>query len=205
MPSPCLPVAAVVLAAGTASRMGRLKQLLPYRGGTFVQHAVRQALEARFDPVIVVVGAGAEAVQAAIAPEPVHVVHNEGWQRGMGSSVSAGVRRIQEEGFASAAVAITLADQPLVTGEHLRAMRQEIYLSGAAVVAAEYNGMLGVPAIFARKLMGELINLPPEAGARHLLRRPELQVKAFPLPEAAMDIDTPEDLQILLTGSAASS
>ena len=184
--------------------MGKLKQLLPYRGRTFVQHAIRQALEAQFDPVIVVVGAEAEAVRSAIAGERVHIVHNEQWRSGMGSSVSAGVKRIQEEGFESAAVAITLADQPLVIAEHLRAMRRQVHLSGAAIIAAQYNDTLGVPAIFARKIFGMLLHLPPEAGARHLLRQPGLQLKAFPLPEAAMDIDTPDDLEALLSGAASS-
>ncbi len=201
MSSVCLPVAAIVLAAGAATRMGRLKQLLPYRDRTFVQHAIRQVLEAQFDPIIVVVGAGAETVQAAIAQERVHVVYNEYWQSGMGSSVSAGIRHIQEEGFDSAAAAITLADQPLVTAEHLRTMRKEVHRGGVPIVAAQYNGTLGVPAIFARKLFGALANLPLEAGAKHLLRQPGLQVKAFPLPEAAMDIDTPDDLEALSSGA----
>ena len=162
-----------------------------------MQHAIAQALEAQFDPVVVVVGAEAEAVRAVIAKERVHVVHNDRWESGMGSSVSAGVKRIGQEGFESAAIAITLADQPLVMAEHLRAMRRQVHLSGAAVIAAQYNDTLGVPAVFARKMFGTLLNLPPEAGARHLLRQPGLQVQAFPLPEAAMDIDTPDDLQRL--------
>ncbi len=185
--------------------MGKLKQLLPYRGKTFVQHAVAQALEARFDPVVVVVGAEAEAVRAVIAKERVHIVHNQDWLSGMGSSISAGVKRMQQEGFESAAVAITLADQPLVTAEHLLAMRRQVHVSGAAVIAAQYNDTLGVPAIFARRMFGALLNLPPEAGARHLLRQPGLRVKAFPLPEAATDIDTPEDWNALLSGKNATS
>lgn len=201
----CLPVAAVVLAAGAASRMGRLKQLLPYKGRTFVQRAITQAIEAHFDPVVVVVGAEADAVRAAIAKEPVHVVGNEDWRSGMGSSVSAGVKRIQQEGFESAAIAIMLADQPLVTAAHLQAMRSQVYLSGAAIIAAQYNNTLGVPAIFARKLFGVLLTLPPEAGARHLFRQPGVRVKEFPLPEAAMDIDTPEDFEALLAGSDSTS
>jgi molybdenum cofactor cytidylyltransferase len=198
-------VAAVVLAAGAATRMGKLKQLLPYRNRTFVQHAIEQAMEARFDPVLVVVGAEADAVRAAIAKERVHIVHNDHWRSGMGSSISAGVKRIRQEGFESAAVAITLADQPLVTAEHLRAMRRQVHLSGAAIIAAQYNDTLGVPAIFSRKMFGMLLHLPPEAGARHVLRQPGVPVKAFPLPEAAMDIDTPDDLEALLSGGAIHS
>jgi molybdenum cofactor cytidylyltransferase len=84
-------------------------------------------------------------------------------------------------------------------------MRRQVHLSGAAIIAAQYNDTLGVPAIFARKMFGTLLNLPPEAGARHLLRQPGLSVKAFPLPEAAIDIDTPEDLEALLSGGSIST
>jgi CTP:molybdopterin cytidylyltransferase MocA len=64
-------------------------------------------------------------------------------------------------------------------------------------VAAQYNGGLGVPAFFKRELFAALATLPPEAGARRLLRDSGLQVSAYPLPEAAIDIDTPEDYRRL--------
>lgn len=189
----CLPAAAIVLAAGAARRMGTLKQLLPYKGRPLVRHAARQAIEAGFSPVIVVAGAQADEIRAAIASEPVEIVENGHWATGMGSSLSAGVRHLLEMETDVAAVAVLLADQPLVSSEHLRSMRNRLHLVSAPVIAAEYNGTVGVPALFRRSLLAQLSALPPEMGARALLRDPSLAVDAFPLPEAASDIDTPDD------------
>lgn len=193
----CLPVAAIVLAAGAATRMGQLKQLLPYRGRTLIQHAVDQALQARFDPVLVVVGSESAAVRSSVASRKSVIVENAYWQSGMGSSISAGVRWLQQEGTEAAAIAILLADQPLVTAGHLEEMRTLLHLTAADAISAEYNGTLGVPALFKRRLFTTLANLPPAAGARHLLRQPGLHIEPFPLPEAAMDIDTPTDYESL--------
>jgi molybdenum cofactor cytidylyltransferase len=193
----CLPVAAVILAAGAATRMGRLKQLLPYRGRTLVQHAVDQAIQALFHPVVVVVGAESAAVRSAIASQKSVVVENSYWQSGMGSSISAGVRWLQGEQTEAAAIAILLADQPLVTAEHFTEMRNRLHQVSADAVAAEYSGTLGVPALFKRSLFMALSQLPPTAGARQLLRQTGLKAEPFPLPEAAFDIDTPTDYESL--------
>jgi len=188
-------VAAIVLAAGAATRMGRLKQLLPYRGRTLVEHSIRQAMDAGFEPVIVVVGAEAQAVMAAIAAELVEVARNDAWESGMGSSIAAGMRHVAAG--ERDAVAILLADQPLVTSAHLIAMAKLLEPTHIHIVAAEYSGTLGVPAIFKREMFPLLAALPPEAGARHLLREARLQIAVYPLPEAAMDVDTPEDFEAL--------
>lgn len=177
--------------------MGKLKQLLPFSGGTLVQHAIQQARKAEFDPIIVVVGAEAEAVRAAIATQPIEIVYNEDWELGMGGSVAAGVRRLQEASTDSAAVAILLADQPLVTAIHLSAMRTLLHTEKASIVAAAYNETIGVPALFKRALFPVLASLEPEAGARHILRDSAFRVAEFPLPEAGTDIDTPEDFAAL--------
>src|SRR5690348_4671614 len=176
----------MVLAAGAATRMGRLKQLLPYRGSTLVEHAAEQALAAGCNPVVVVVGAEAESVRAALAGRPVRVVENSAWHLGMGSSIQAGMEVLLD----AEAVCILLADQPFVEARHLREMQTLLEGSAALAVAAEYNGTLGVPAFFKRELFRELQSLEPTTGARALLRR---YAMAFPLPEAAVDIDTPED------------
>jgi len=193
----CLPVAAVILAAGAATRMGRLKQLLPYRGRTLIQHAVDQALLACFDPVVVVVGAESASVRSMVASLKTVIVENPFWKSGMGSSVSAGVRWLQKDGTEAAAVAILLGDQPLVTSGHLKEMRSRIHLSSADVIAAEYDGTLGVPALFKRNLFSALSALPPSTGARNLLHEPGLNVEPFPLPAAAWDVDTPTDYENL--------
>lgn len=186
-----MPAAGIILAAGAATRMGRLKQLLPYRGKTLVEHAVEQALAAGFDPVIVVLGAEADSVRATLSARPVTLVENSLWHLGMGSSIAAGVGVLAE----AQAVAVMLADQPLVEARHLREMQALLDGSDRPAVAAQYNGTLGVPAVFKRELFEALRSLHPATGARALLRA---QATPFPLPEAAMDIDTPEDFAGLM-------
>lgn len=191
----CFPIAAIILAAGEARRMGQPKQLLPLGSGTLLSHAVDIAYETGFAPILVVVGANAEAVQAAIAARPVEIVRNTLWRTGMGSSVAAGVRYHQQLGADSAAIAILLADQPLITASHLKQMRRLLIDSGAPAVAAEYNGTAGVPAFFRRQLLSQLAALTGEGGAKALLR--DSKTARFLLPEAATDIDTPEDFSNL--------
>ena len=173
--------------------MGSLKQLLTAGKKTLVEHAVAEAVGAAFDPIIVVVGSESESVRSALAIQPVAIVENRRWQSGMGSSIAAGVRHLQTLETDSAAVAILLADQPLVKASHLQAMRDRFSHAGAGILAARYSNMLGVPAIFKRSLFAALTALDPATGARSLLRDPAQQVTAFDLPEAAVDIDTPED------------
>lgn len=172
--------------------MGRLKQVLPYRKGTLVQHAVEQAGQAGFAPLIVVVGAEAGEVRTSLIGMPVDVAENPDWPLGMGSSIACGMQFLTKTASGAAAVAILLADQPLITAEHLRKMR--ILLSpGCSAVAAEYGDSTGVPAIFQRKVFSALRSLTPNAGAKQLLRSLGTGLIPFPLPEAAVDIDTAED------------
>jgi molybdenum cofactor cytidylyltransferase len=185
-------IAAVILAAGAATRMGRLKQLLPYRGKTFLQHAIEQATNAGLSPVIVVVGAQADLVAEAIRSERVEIVRNDAWQSGMGSSIAAGIRHVQ--GMDVEAVAILLADQPLVTADQLGAMAA--LTNSSNIVAAGYAGTLGVPAFFRREMFDALASIAPHAGARQLVRDSH-DVYGYALPEAAVDVDRPEDLELL--------
>ena len=141
-------------------------------------------------------------MRASIAVLDVEIVENEYWKRGMGSSLSAGIKALQEAGSEASAAAVLLPDQPLVTASHLAAMRDLLLSTRAGVVAARYDETLGVPAIFRRNLFALLANLPPESGARQLLRSSEIEVAGFDLPEAATDIDTPEDFDALRHGLA---
>ncbi|HEX4168040.1 MAG TPA: nucleotidyltransferase family protein [Bryobacteraceae bacterium] len=186
-------IGAILLAAGSGSRMGRFKQLLPYRGKTLVEHAVEQAVAAGFDPIVAVLGASEELVRSKLAAYPVALVENKNWECGMGSSLAAGARYLEESGAGLDGIAVLLADQPLVTADHLGAMLRVFEDGDGRIVAAHYDETLGVPAIFPGSLLPTLEAMKPEAGARALLRDPSQNVRAFELPEGAADIDTPGD------------
>jgi molybdenum cofactor cytidylyltransferase len=179
--------------------MGRAKQLLAYQGSTLVGHAVTIALQV-LDPVVVVVGAYSQDVCAAITTaasmRPVQVIENFNWEAGLASSISAGIKYLVDHSTVDGAMLLA-ADQPFVTIDHLWAMCLRFSNRGAEVppdiVAAEYGGTLGIPAVFGKHLFPQLLTLTGDQGARSLLQDVALRVTPFPCPEAALDIDTPED------------
>ena len=158
-----------------------------------VEHAIYQAQAAGFHPVVVALGAHAETVGEAVAKTTALSVVNENWASGMGSSITCGAAKILELSPDVDSMAVLLADQPLVTSEHLRNMGRVFMTNNAPIVAAAYAGTLGVPALFRRSVFDQLKTLKPEAGARALLRGGAAEVHGYDLPEAAIDIDTPED------------
>lgn len=186
----------MILAAGAATRMGSLKQLLPYGEGTLLSHAIAQAQGADFDRVIVILGAQAGLIAPILERTTAEIVVNPRWDAGMGSSIRSGLKYLQDRGQRPSVLGVLgvlVADQPYVTAVHLIAMRKLLAESGSPAVAAEYDGHYGVPALFRRNVFPLLASLPPEAGARQLLRSKQISVAGFPLPEAAVDIDTPAD------------
>ena len=87
-----------------------------------------------------------------------------------------------------------LADQPAVTADDLRRLVNTWLRQPNCIVAAQYAGTAGVPAIFPREDFAALSTLRGDAGARALLQRAGDRLVRVPLPSAAIDIDTPEDL-----------
>ena len=88
-------IGGIVLAAGGSTRLGEPKQLLEFDGETLVHAAVRAAQEGGCDVVCVVTGHASTAVENAVADLRPLLVHNEDWQRGMGSSIRLGLNIIQ--------------------------------------------------------------------------------------------------------------
>ena len=106
------PVSAVVLAAGTSSRMGTHKLLARFDGESLIRRTVRAVLAVPLADVVVVVGHEHAAIEAELAELPVRFALNENYREGMGSSFAAGVRAL--DGRVEAAL-FALADRPFVT------------------------------------------------------------------------------------------
>lgn len=192
------PIAGVILAAGASRRMGRPKQLLPYRGTTLLRRIALEALEASLSRVLVVVGAHAPAATAALTGLPVGVVENRDWARGQGSSVGAGIRALRERAPETAAAVILLSDQPLVTSVSIDLLVRTSRSTGALIVANRREERLEAPALFSFVFFEELCALEDDAGAKEILRRHESRAIGLELPDAVLDLDTPEDYERLI-------
>lgn len=187
--------AGIVLAAGEARRFGRPKQLLDFHGQPFVRGAARAAMEAGLSPVVVVTGAGAEDVQAALEGLPVEIVHNPHWRQGQGASIRAGVGTMG--GRAGSAIFL-LADQPQVTPAVLRALRQRHTAGLPPVVAPLVGERRANPVLFDRLTFPDLMALQGDVGGRALFDRYPPVHLPWNDESLLLDVDTAEDYRKLM-------
>jgi len=185
-----MKTAAVILAAGASTRLGEPKQLITIHGETLLARTIRIAQESGVDHVFAILGANIQALraQAHIAT----IVENPHWQKGMTTSIHAGVNAVS----AFDAILLLTCDQPAVTPFHLV---QLIVASeeGKCIAASVYAERTGIPAIFPQKYFPQLLALKGDSGARHLLREYENEVIEVVLENGELDLDTPESLQAI--------
>ncbi len=188
-------IAALVLAAGAARRFGSQKLLHPVRGEPLVRAAVDRVVAAGPEQTIVVVGHDGAAVRHALAGLPVTIVENPDPERGLSSSLRAGLAMVPGN---AVAVLVTLGDQPIDRDEILPALVARFGGDDAPIVAPRYQGVQGLPVLFARSVFPELEQLTGDRGARSVVERDASRVAYvdfdFPMPR---DVDTPADLEIL--------
>jgi molybdenum cofactor cytidylyltransferase len=156
-------LAAVILSGGASRRMSSPKALLPYQGGTFLEHLLKVTDHPRIGWRRVVLGADAAAIAESVELPADEVVINENWKDGQLSSIQAGVRSLP---VGSDGMLLCLIDHPLISRELVGALVERFYESGKAVVLPVYKGRRGHPVIFASRLYEELLNAPLETGAR---------------------------------------
>jgi molybdenum cofactor cytidylyltransferase len=198
--TPSTSVGLVILAAGCSSRMGQPKQLLPYDGESLVRRSARLGLLSGCFPVTVVLGANSLLIGTELEDLPVFVTQNPDWEAGMASSIKVGLAHTLHVLPTVNAVIIALCDQPLVTPALLHGLTDAFVAAGKPIVATRYGDTTGVPALFGRELFEALERLNGQEGARKLIAGNPEQVHTVPFPEAALDVDTPEDYLKLIGG-----
>ncbi len=188
------PIFAVILAAGESVRFGSTKQLLDFGGESLVGRAVHLAEQVCGDRSVLVVGSDWKKVLAACGPQRGFFVRNDNYESGMAGSIACGVRSVAP---VADAVLLMMADQPLITAEHLNSLIQEWSRSADDIIVSEYAGVQGPPVIFPAHCFDKLMKLEGDQGARSLLSDPAQSVKGLAFDAAAIDIDTPKDLENL--------
>ena len=182
---------AIVLAAGSASRFGSTKQLAEVDGLPMARRAIQTAKAVCGDRTILVIGHDRLAVAESCQAEHGFVVVNENFSDGLGSSISAATRCVRH---VARAVLIILADQPLVTAEHLQALIDSWSGATDEIVATSFAGTQGPPVLFPAGCFDELAELTGDRGGRHLFDDQRFRLRTIVFEPASIDIDTPEDL-----------
>ena len=163
-------IAAILLAAGESTRMGRPKQLLNWQGRPLVTAQVETLLEAECRPVIVVLGAFAQRIRREIpARADVQVTTNHGWRSGRASSIRAGARAVPPD---VEGIAVVSVDQPTRAEAVARLARKLDSSANALIVVPRHEGRNGHPPVFRAELLPELQNVTErQEGLRQVRRR----------------------------------
>jgi molybdenum cofactor cytidylyltransferase len=183
-------IAAVVLAAGFARRMGRQKLLLQLQGKPVVRWSVEHVVS-QVEDVVIVTGPDDSALRQALEGLTVRFVANPRPQDGQGTSIAAGIAALKP--WTTAAL-IALGDQPRMPAAVVPTLLEALRRSGKAIVAPLYQGVQGTPVVFSSEVFAELRALKGDAGARAVVKEnPErVELVAFDLAMPP-DVDTPED------------
>jgi molybdenum cofactor cytidylyltransferase len=193
----------ILLAAGSSSRMGCPKQLLKIKQRSLLRIMSEVAAGSCCVPIVVVLGAYAEQMQSELHGLNLHIVINERWAEGMGTSISAGMEALYAYEPNLAAVAIMLVDQPYVSVSHINQLAEIYQTKHHAIIASAYAGTLGVPAVFDQRFFIQLRNMKTTEGARKLIRKYPQQVGQLPFSKGEIDLDTPEQYQTLLSNMSS--
>jgi molybdenum cofactor cytidylyltransferase len=189
-----MSVAAIVLAAGSSTRLGRPKQLVEVRGEALLERVVGAVSEWPVETVVVVLGADAEEILEEVDFGGSVVAINEGWQEGMASSLRVGLDVLtREPGITHAFVA--LGDQPGIPIEVPVGLVAAAETSNRPAIVPVYRYERSNPVLFARSLWERLMALEGDAGASGFLRsHPQLveEVRFDHLPPR--DVDTEHDI-----------
>ena len=188
---PSKPIYAVVLAAGRSQRFGDTKLTAELDGEPLVRRALTTARTAFGDNVLLVAGHEASRIIDAAGDAARFIAINGQFANGMGTSIAAAARALDNR---ASAMLLTLADQPLITPEHLVALRDAWDGDANSIVATAFAGTQGPPVVLPQASFSALKNLDGDEGARHLLRNSRFRVTTVWNDAAAVDIDTREDL-----------
>ena len=188
-------ISAIILAAGNSSRLGTPKQFIRRNGRSLLRQAAETACASRASEVVVVLGFHASQMRKELHGLPIRIVENPRWQAGVSSSIIAAIVALPP--ICEAAM-FMVCDQPQLQAAHLDALIAAYTRTGRSAVASGYADTVGVPALFDRTLLPELLQLTGDRGAKEVLTRHADELLIVSWPEGALDIDSEADLSLLL-------
>lgn len=191
-------IGGIILAGGEGKRFGSPKQLLLWRGKPFVRCVAETAISAGIAPLILVTGAYADQVAAAVSGLPLEVVRNKDWQLGQSTSLRKGLSALPEQ---VQAVVVFLVDMPQVTQPLVNALIERYAQTKAAIVAPWIGSRRGNPVLFDRSIFAALSAVEGDRGGRALYQKNAVEDVIWDDPILLLDVDTDEDYRRLQNAS----
>ena len=190
----------ILLAAGQSTRFGGIKQLADIHGQPMICHCLSQYRQDKkwiggISHGHVVLGSNAELI-SLVLPNNINKFVTKTWQNGMGHTLAESMQNL---GRHTSHVLIGLADQASITQQMIKMLLGKSSRYPQHIIAAKYAGRVGAPSIFPRQYFTLLEQLSGDKGAKTILQQYSQQVISVDMPEAALDIDTQDDLQGIKT------
>jgi molybdenum cofactor cytidylyltransferase len=191
-------ISGIILAAGSGTRMGKTKQLLPFGETTLLGQVIQHAKESRLHEIIVVLGHDADNIGKTIDLSGTRVIRNTAHAKGQSTSLIKGLEFVSS--ICDAAMFL-LGDQPLVTATIINRLVDAFETSVAPIVIPYCNGIRGNPVILSRSVFPRLAALSADTGARVLFEEFKTSILKVPLQDDAIliDVDTMEDYNKLIS------
>lgn len=187
-------VRGLIAAAGESTRMGGFpKPLLHANGERFVERILATSRAAALGRPVVVLGYEARAVRERADLADAEVVVNADYERGMLSSVHAGIRAMEDD--RPDALLLWPIDCPFAPPDVVEAIVDGFRESGADVVVPASGGRRGHPALFSAGVFDDLLSAPMDEGARAVVRAEGTDLVEIETTDDAVlvDVDTPSD------------
>jgi molybdenum cofactor cytidylyltransferase len=223
-----MTIAALILAAGTSSRMQHEqnnyhKLLLPLGQGTVLSHVLSATLTSQARPVILILGHQSMKIRASLAPyipslnansdttqDDIIMTENTAYARGMSTSLHTGIHILMQRNEILArgessfprceGALVLLGDQPLITPSLLNQLIERKYATGKRIIAPLYNGKRGNPVLFDATLFPELLAVTGDEGGRSVIEKHRTDVSTIDIDDTQSwyDVDTWEAYQQVL-------
>lgn len=187
-----IKLAAVILAAGRASRFKQCKALAEINGAPLISFPINAATAITKD-IFITTGFWHQELESACQKHnwPAKILYIDTWKEGMGSVISSVTGKLEKE---YDAILFMLADQPAVSSDNVALLWKVFIEHINDAVCCQYHDTIGVPAIASNTLFEELKMLEGESGAKHLLNNGKHVVNVVAIDQCHIDIDTQEDL-----------
>jgi molybdenum cofactor cytidylyltransferase len=189
-------IAAIILAAGYSRRMGALKPILKLGNKTILERAIRLFRELGIEDVIVVVGHGAEQIIPIVHDCGARAIMNRQFERGMFSSVQAGVKALSPD---SHAFFVLPVDIPLVRPRTIKDLLETYQRGNSRVVLPAFLGKRGHPPLVRARYRNEILSYCGDDGLRGFFGNHDRHSERVEVADEMIlfDLDTPADYEAL--------